>query len=121
MFEQLVAFLQTVPGIEGHINQGSSDSGWWLKFKIDIQHELAWHVVQELGHILNYVAINAHLPTRFMPVSPPPYINGGPAEFLSWVIECDNSEFTPDEILKWLEGRLPKPVNDPKQWWVTDS
>src|SRR5688500_17345460 len=61
--------------------------GWWVKFSLDISHRLTWNVVQELGHVLNYLSLNERLPTVFKPVSPPPYLNGGPAEFLSWVIE----------------------------------
>ncbi|SPE35761.1 hypothetical protein SBA3_2300022 [Candidatus Sulfopaludibacter sp. SbA3] len=51
--------------------------GWWVKFAIDISHRLAWNVVQELGHVLNYLSVNERLPTVFKPVSPPPYANGG--------------------------------------------
>lgn len=29
-----------------------------MKFAIDIQHELAWRVVQELGHVLNQLEIS---------------------------------------------------------------
>ena len=51
-----------------------------------------------------------------MPVSPPSYLNGGPEEFLYWVIEAQNSEFTPSLCVEWLEGRLPRPVEDVEQW-----
>jgi len=37
--------------------------------------------------VLNYLSLDERLSTVFMPVSPPPYLNGG-VEFLSWVIEC---------------------------------
>jgi hypothetical protein len=87
-FNSLIAFLKRVPGISGAIGTGYSKSGlWWAKFTIDISHQLAWNVVQEFGHVLNYVSLDERLPTVFMPVSPPPYMNGGPDEFLSWVIE----------------------------------
>ena len=55
-----------------------------------------------------------------MPVSPPPYMNGGPREFLSWVIECESEVFTPDDAAEWLEGRLPKPVDKPKKWKIKE-
>src|ERR1017187_4047344 len=42
----------------------------------------------------------------FMPVSPPPYMNGGPREYLSWVIECKDNDFLPKTCAGWLEGRL---------------
>jgi hypothetical protein len=77
---------------------------------------LAWQVVQELGYVLNYMSLDERLPTLFMPVSPPPYMNGGPNEFLSWVIESKGKEFDPTTCVEWLEGRLPRPVDDLKEW-----
>jgi len=93
---------------------------WWVKFKIDIKHPLAWQVVQELGHVVNYLSLNEKLPTAFYPVSPPPYMNGGPEDFLSWVIENTDKEFKPDTLKEWLEGRLPQPVADASAW-LTDE
>ncbi|MBK8962636.1 MAG: hypothetical protein IPM75_06070 [Candidatus Competibacteraceae bacterium] len=116
-FEPLLEYLQRVPAIFGSIGTGNSESaGWWVKFSIDISHQLAWHTVQEFGYVLNYLSLNERLPTVFMPVSPPPYMNGGPSEFLSWVIECHSNEFTPEQARDWLEGRLPQPVEDEDQW-----
>ena len=116
-FHKLENYLQKVPAITNPISFGSEDNGkWWVKFTIDIQNPLAWNVVQELGHVLNYLSLNERLPTQFMPVSPPPYMNGGPEEFLSWVIESNDTEFRPGTIADWLEGRLPRPVDDLSQW-----
>jgi hypothetical protein len=115
-FQSLERFLSRVPAIQTPVGKGRSDGGWWVKFGIAIDHPLAWHVVQELGHVLNYLSLDERLPTRFMPVSPPPYLNGGPGEFLSWVIECDDRNFKPGTVAKWLEGRLPQPVEDEAQW-----
>jgi hypothetical protein len=116
-FNELKEYLSKVPAIDRRLGCGFSDDGrWWVKFTIDIQHPLAWHVVQELGHVLNYLSLNERLPTAFMPVSPPPYLNGGPREFLSWVIECNDKDFKPGQCAKWLEGRLPRPVDDLEQW-----
>ncbi len=53
-FVKLEDYLKRVPGITGSIGKGSSDEGnWWVKFEIDIDHALAWQVVQELGHVIN--------------------------------------------------------------------
>jgi hypothetical protein len=94
--ESPVAFIKRIPCVQGSVGSGVlGDDGWWVKFGIDISHPLAWRTVQELGHVLNYVSINERLPTVFMPVSPPPYMNGGPADFLSWVIECRDPTFPP--------------------------
>ena len=115
--QPLVSFLERVPAIQPPIGHGRLDDGcWWVKFQIDIAHPLAWRVVQEFGHILNYVSLDERLPTVFKPVSPPPYMNGGPDQFLSWVIESEDPEFSPAEAAKWLEGRLPQPVTDQSEW-----
>jgi hypothetical protein len=116
-FQSLEAFLALVPGIAPPFGHGHEPDGqWWVKFSIDIDNALAWHVVQEFGHVLNYLSVEERLPTVFKPVSPPPYMNGSPRDFLSWVIECSDKEFTPGKVAKWLGGRLPQPVDDPQQW-----
>jgi hypothetical protein len=121
-FDSLQAFLTEIPAIEGPIGQGVNEEGlWWVKFRINIKHPLAWQVVQELGHVVNYLSLNEKLPTTFYPVSPPPYMNGGPEDFLSWVIENTDKEFTPDTLKTWLEGRLPQPVNDESAWLTDDD
>ena len=121
-FTKLVEYLQRVPAITGTIGTGGEKGKrWWVKFNIDIDHDLAWRVVQELGHVLNYLSIDERLPTVFKPVSPPPYMNGGPREFLSWVIECNDSNFKPGTVAEWLEGRLPRPVDDVSEWSQDDD
>jgi len=121
-FASLLAFLARVPGIQPVMGSGRADDGnWWVKFGIDIDHPLAWHVVQELGCVLNYISVDERLPTVFMPVSPAPYMNGGPADFLSWVIESKDPAFSPADAAQWLEGRLPDPVDDPAEWVDEDD
>lgn len=118
-FTKLVEFLDKVPAVQGPIGKGADENGcWWVKFSIDIHHDLAWHTVQELGHVLNLLSLEERLPTSFHPVSPPPYMNGGPEDFLSWVIECHDPEFRPGTCEKWLSVRLPNPVEDFDQWTV---
>jgi len=112
----LTNFLERIPAIQKPISSGAFDGLWWVKFSINIKHDLAWNVVQELGHIVNYISVEEPLPTIFYPVSPPPYMNGGPTEFLSWVIETKDKDFTPEMMKEWLEGRLPTPVDDLEQW-----
>jgi hypothetical protein len=126
-FERLIGYLRRVPAVEtndtprGGFGSGFDESLWWLKFSLDIDHPLAWHVVQELGHVLNYLSVEEPLPTAFKPVSPPPYMNGGPRDFLSWVIECPAGRMSPDTVAEWLEGRLPRPVDDLSQWEPDDE
>ncbi len=115
--EVLKQFLLRVPAVNPSLGIGVFDDGnWWVKFAIDIKHPLAWNVVQELSCVLNYISVNERLPTVFMPVSPAPYLNGGPEDFLSWVIESKENHFTPSRCVEWLEGRLPQPVEDIEQW-----
>lgn len=120
-FEKLIAFIEKLPAIDlpagrKSIGHGSFENGnWWVKFSLDTTHHLAWRHVQEIGYVLNYVSLDERLPTAFMPVSPPPYMNGG-VEFLSWVVESTDPSFTPDKCAEWLEARLPHPVDDLEQW-----
>src|SRR5262245_41487623 len=107
-FRELERYLERVPSLQAPIAKGQLDGGgWWVKFGIDISHCHAWNVVQELAHVLNYLSLDDRLPTVFKPVSPPPYLNGGPGDFLSWVIECADNSFTPKLAAEWLESRLP--------------
>ena len=116
-FDSLLSYLGRVPAIKGKIGHGHFANGnWWVKFGIDATHPLAWNVIQEFGCVLSYLSITERLPTVFMPVSPAPYLNGGPQTFLSWVIESKVSDFSPDTCMKWLEGRLPRPVEDLSNW-----
>ncbi len=117
VFSTLTDYLSLIPGVDGSIGTEIDNEGLWsVKFKIDIQHELAWNVVQELGSVVNYLSLEERLPAVFYPVSPPPYMNGGPEEYLSWVIESKDKTFTPALMMQWLEGRLPQPVSDLDQW-----
>jgi len=121
--ESLLAFLERLPAMRlpagrKSIGAGTTDGGhWWVKFSLDTNHPLAWRVVQELGHVLNYLSVDERLPAAFKPVSPPPYLNGG-VEFLSWVIESHDRAFTPADCAKYLEGRLPDPITDVDAWEI---
>ena len=125
-FEKLFSFLELLPAIylpAGRKSFGfgrNNDGNWWVKFCLDTEHPLSWRHVQELGHVLNLLSVEDRLPARFMPVSPPPYMNGG-VEFLSWIIESTDNTFTPDICANWLEGRLPRPVSDIGTWCLDDE
>lgn len=120
-FKTLIEYLEKVPAIQKPIGKGADENGfWWVKFSIDIDDELAWQVVQEFACVVNYISVTERLPTIFYPVSPAPYLNGGPREFLSWVIETKDKDFKPGTLMKWLEGRLPRPVDDLSQWEIDE-
>lgn len=113
--ESLEDALSSLPGTSV-ISKGTWPNGrWWIKLDINLEHDLAWRVVQELGFVLNYVSMSERLPTVFMPVSPPPYLNGG-TEFLSWVIESTMDHVDPDVIRNYVVGRLPQPIDNPEAW-----
>ena len=113
----LIAFLNRVPSVSVMSDGVTADAFWWIKLEIDITHPLAWHAVQHLGFVLNYISINERLPTIFMPVAPPPYLNdGGPETNLSWVIESKFNYIDPHWIEGELENRLPQPVEDGEAW-----
>lgn len=56
-----------------------------------------------------------------MPVSPPPYLNGGPEEGLSWVIESHIPYVDPEHIAQIIEERLHSPVEDEQQWQFSEE
>lgn len=122
-FGKLIDFLLRIPALDSNdtpsrgIGSGEeADGGWWVKFSIDIDHELGWHTVQELASVLNSLSLEEGLATVFKPVSPPPYLNGGPEDFLSWVIE-GVPELAPGTVASALEERLPQPVEDEEAWF----
>ena len=120
-FDRLYEFFCKVPSVQkAFIDSYGSDGkhSWWFKFQINIEHDLAWQTVQELGHVLNYISKSERLPTQFLPVSPPPYMNGEAKQFLCWVIQCNHVDFPPDVICDQLEARLPKPIEDETQWKI---
>lgn len=119
LFKPLIEYLTKVPAVQSSIGTGVDEEGfWWVKFQIDIEDPLAWRVVQEFACVVNYLSLNERLPTIFYPVSPAPYLNGGPDEYLSWVIETKSKEFTPKSLTKWLEARLPNPVDQLDEWEI---
>jgi hypothetical protein len=122
-FDKLLAYLRRVPAVSSSIGAGKfDDENWWVKFSLDTGHPLVWNVIQEFACVLNYLSITERLPTVFMPVSPAPYLNGGPESYLSWVIESKEPSFKPGTLADWLEKRLPCPVDDPSQWeFVNDA
>ncbi len=117
----LVDLLSKIPAINIMSSDIGVDGRWWIKFNIDISHKLAWHVVQGLGFILNYISLTELLPTVFKPVSPPPYLNSGPDECLSWVIESQIAFLDPSYIASVIAERLPHPLDDENQWLSGDA
>lgn len=120
-FTSLINYLSKIPGIDKSIQTGEYEENmWFVQFKIDTEHALAWHVIQEIGSVVNYLSIEERLPAVFYPISPAPYLNGGPNEYLQWIIETKNAAFKPEVLMQWLEGRLPQPVED-EDAWINDE
>ena len=126
-FHKLLDYLSRIPAVQTNgtpwrgFRTGEGDHGcWWVKLQIDINHRLSWHAVQELGSVLNGPSLTQRLTSVFKLVSPPPYMNGGPGDFLSWIIEVSDRDMRPGMIVNYLEGRLPRPVDDLYQWDLED-
>lgn len=116
-FNSLVSFLSGIPGLKVlSQDDNGGDDGWWVKLKIDIAQPHAWNIVQELGFVMNELSLTERLPTTFKPVSPPPYLNGGPYDFLAWVIETRHADFPPGTLQKHLKERLPDPAHTLTAW-----
>lgn len=119
---KLVEYLNQIPSLKVISSETTADAYWWVKLNIDISHHLSWHVVQELGFVLNYISLQEPMPTVFKPVSPPPYMNpGGPSVFLSWVIEPTYNYIDPHWVAQVIEGRLPRPVSNEDEWGKDDD
>jgi hypothetical protein len=110
--------LARVPSVTVLSSSNTTEPYWWVKFDIDIRSRVAWNVVQELGFVLNYISVEERLPTVFKPVSPPPYLNGGPEEFLSWVIEAKLPFLDAKYVADTLEKYLPQPLQDEQKWLI---
>jgi hypothetical protein len=114
--QKIKQLLCRIPAI-GYIgNSKAGEAYWWIKFRIRVDSKIAWNVVQELGHILNYLSYEERLPTTFHPVSAPPYLNGGPEEYLYWVIEPTIPFLNTELVYEYLEGRLPKDLEKEESW-----
>lgn len=114
--DKIKNLLIKIPCITFISNSKTDEPFWWLKFSINISSKISWNVVQELGHILNYLSLEEKLPTSFYPVSPPPYMNGGPEEFLNWIIESSIPAVDTNIIYDYLEGRLPEGYDKEENW-----
>jgi hypothetical protein len=121
LFAPLLESLRTVPAIHDPIGSGvGTEVRWWVKFGIDIAHPLAWNVVQELTRSELSVARGTAADRIHASLAAAVY-DEGPKDFLSWVIESTDSQFTPGDCAEWLKGRLPRPLSDPAQWNTEDQ
>jgi hypothetical protein len=120
--KRLAKLIGTLPGVKGPVAHNASDQWfWWVKFTIDTRHALAWHVIQRLGYVFNYYSIEQHFDTKFMPVSPPPDLNGGPRQYLSWVVEATLGFYDPGPSMEALRRELPQNVKSKAEWMRYDD
>jgi hypothetical protein len=120
-FAQLKHFVLSVPGVRDFIQKGYDENGqWWIQFAVNPEHPLSWRVVQEFAFVINYLSLGERLPAVFFPISSPPYLNGGPDEYLYWIIQSSGSTFSPDMCADWLTKRFPNPIDDEAQWNLDD-
>jgi len=83
------------------------ETPWWLSLDIDIDAPVVWNVIQELAYVCNGLSLTATVPVVFKPESPPPYLNGGPRDYLSWRIDALTADASPD-----AERQLDLPNDD---------
>jgi hypothetical protein len=114
--EQLRELLGRVPAVHVISTSKSTAAVWWVKLRIDPDSPIAWSVIQNLAFVLNGISVQERLPTVFKPDSPPPYLNGGPRQYLSWVIEATIPLLNAGVIAGLLEERLPAPLADEAAW-----
>jgi len=78
------------------MERGGSSFPW-----ISVTRLPGWHVVQELGHVLNDLSLEERLPTTFKPMSPPPYLKW-------WATRLSELAYRmfmkPGTVADWLEG-----------------
>ena len=112
-FQKLEQFISQLQSVGSPIASGVYENGfWWLKFSIDTQHEQSWSVVQMLAYTINYLSISERFSTVFYPVCPSPFLQENPEKSLMWIIESTSQDFTPNELVIWLENRLPNTGNN---------
>jgi hypothetical protein len=114
--EQLRVLLVRIPPVHVISTSKPTATVWWVKLKIDLDSPIAWNVIQNLAFVLNGISVQERLPTVFKPDSPPPYLNGGPRQYLSWVVEATIPLLNAGVIAGLLEERLPEPLEDEDAW-----
>lgn len=88
-FARLEQFVLSIPGVRDSLQKDVDEAGqWWIQFAVDIAHPLSWRVVQEFAFVINHLSLGEKLPAVFFPISSPPYLNGGPEEYLYWIINA---------------------------------
>ena len=117
---RLADFLGRVPATKVFLTSKPDVAPWWVSLELDIDAPVVWNVIQELAYVCNGLSLSTTLPVVFKPVSPPPYLNGGPRDFLMWRIEALTHDASPDVLADYLEGRLPQPVDDLSRWGDKD-
>lgn len=112
---KLKKLLERIPCVQGSV-VGNNEGGWYIKMSLDLDAKIVWNVIQELSFVLNNLSMTEKLSVVFKPVSPPPYLHGGPDLFLSWVIEPVSRDVDPELIADALVQYLPKPINEEQAW-----
>ena len=118
---RLKDFLSRIPDVKVIVASEPDEGEWWIALKIKLGSSIAWNIVQELAYVCNALSLTAKLPVVFKPTSPPPYMNGGPREFLKWRIEALTPAASPDQLADYLADRMPKPVDDRSKWGDIDN
>ena len=112
--EYIKQFFGKIPCVQGVVFVNINS--WYIKLDFDLNSKIVWNVIQELSFVLNNLSLLKKLPVIFKPISPPPYLNGGPERFLSWIIEPTSQGVDPTIIISTLAMYLPTQIENEKAW-----
>ncbi|MEM8706317.1 MAG: hypothetical protein AAGE98_07665 [Actinomycetota bacterium] len=116
-FTTLVDYVGRLPAVRGRVSTSAdaiSTTGWWVSFRLDVDDPLAWRSIQEVGHALNGV-VGDGVDVWFGPTSTGPW-QGGPRDFLDWVICSPDGATRPGTVAKRLADAIPEPFD----FWSRD-
>jgi hypothetical protein len=114
---RLAEFLARIPAVDADdstsagMSSGEDDGRWWIRFRIDVDDDLAWETIEALAYAVN----GPGEATTFRPVSAVGEAADGPEESLFWVLEAPAAS-DPDHVASRLEAALPFPVDDLSAW-----
>lgn len=119
---RLAEFLARIPAVDADdasaagMSSGEDEGRWWIRFRIDVDDDLAWETVEALAYAVNGPGET----TTFRPVSAAAEASDGPEESLFWVLEAPETT-DPDHVASRLEAALPFPVDDLSAWGEVDD
>jgi hypothetical protein len=120
-FNKLNTLLLSIPCVKSVDCYDEMEDLWSCHIRMDLTHEIVWHLIQGIAFVINDTSITGKLPATFYPTSPPPYLNGGPYNYLHWIIRSESPEFIPDYCCEWFINRFPNNPEFNESWLALDN